>query len=81
MAAARDARRERFGVIPGARRRVWSGVRRMSGHLAGAGVQAPSRRKQRGRREGDVGDGRFVNKLKFKMQFVNSIFLPIPKVK
>ena len=53
----------------------------MSGHLAGAGVQAPSRRKQRGRREGDVGDGRFVNKLKFKMQFVNSIFLPIPKVK
>jgi hypothetical protein len=53
----------------------------MSGHLAGAGVQAPSRRKQRGRREGDVGDDTFVNKMKFRMQFVNSIFLPIPKFK
>ena len=50
------------------------GALSVAGHLAGAGVQAQSRRKQRGRREGDVGDGRFVNKLNFKLQFVNSIF-------
>ena len=58
--------------------RFGSGARRV---VDGAGVQAPSRRKQRGMREGDVGDGRFVNKLNFKLQFVNSIFLSIPKVK
>jgi len=72
---------ERFREKPGAREVEWMGVLRVAGHLAGAGVQAPSRQKQRGRREGDVGDGRFLNKLNFKLQFVNSIFLPIPKVK
>ena len=47
----------------GARRQVWSGARRMSGHLAGAGVQAPSRRKQRGEK---WSEGNLVIKLKFK---------------
>ena len=69
-----------WGQNRGRERRFWPGLNAWPAS-DGAGGERRHGEKQRGRREGDVGDGRFVNKLKFKMQFVNSIFLPIPKVK
>ena len=43
--------------------------------VADAGGEHRHGEKQRGRKEGDGDEGIFVNKLKFKIQFANLVFL------
>jgi len=72
--ARRRCQGERFWAIPGARKRVWSGARHVGRPVADAGGERRHGEKQRGRR-GDGDEGNLVNKLKFKIQFANSVFL------
>ena len=82
VAAARDARRERFGAIPGARWRFWMG----HGAWPARGRDAvPDVRRQRtasSRRETERRDGgerKFVNKVKFKIPVWKPNFSPYSK--
>ena len=64
--ARRRCQGERFWAIPGARH--------VGRPVADAGGERRHGEKQRGRR-GDGDEGNLVNKLKFKIQFANSVFL------
>ena len=79
--ARRRCQGERFWAIPGVGERVWSGARRVGRPVTDAGgEQRRHSEKQRGERR-DGGEGKTVIRSKFKIHFVNSIFLLLHGIK
>ena len=75
VSLARGAREERVGAKPGARRQFWLGCDAWGGQVSTPAANAVTARNREGGKGRKGHEGSFVNKLKFKMQLVNSVFL------
>ena len=75
MARSRCAREERVQGNQGHEGWVWSGARRVAGQVAAPAFGAVTARNRERREEREGGGGSFVNKMKFKVLFVNLAFL------